>query len=207
MTTGKAKREGGLTGNSRMPDLGPLTEAGLNEGTPPPLVEEWNEALRGKQGYVMLWAGAYKGPDGESSEFDWSWMQTAVSNPVSEAHSDEFAELLSDEAALWTERLLTPLSHAARIRIMQALWPGKLGSGELSEATGMSGGNLYYHLRELVHAQCVSDASNGYELTELGRQLLLTLVLVAAHVVRDRGTEGQVVRTVRAHGSSPEDTL
>lgn len=193
------------TGSHQMPNLGPLTEAGLGEGTPSPLVEEWNDALSDKQGYVLLWAGAYKGPDGENSAFDWSWMQTAVSEATSEAHTDEFTELLSSEAALWTERLLTPLAHAARIRIMQALWPGKLGSGELSDATDMSGGNLYYHLKELIHAQCVANADNGYELTELGRQLLLTLVLVAAHVMRDHGSQGKVVRSVRAYGSSQED--
>lgn len=79
------------------------------------------------------------------------------------------------------------------------------GLGELSDATGMSGGNLYYHLKELIHAQCVANAGNAYELTELGRQLLLTLVLVAAHVMRDHGSQGQVVRSVRAHGSSQED--
>lgn len=173
--------------------FGPISQAALGTGTEAPIVEEWTKALSDKRGFMLLWAGACRVPEAPEDSLDWSWVQTGIS----EAEEDEgtLNALLGAEAANWTELLLTPLCHEARIRIMQALWRGNLSSTALGEATSLSGGNLYYHLKELIHAKYVTDAPDGYSLTGLGRQLLLTLVLIASHVVRDWIGGGQVVRS------------
>jgi DNA-binding transcriptional ArsR family regulator len=175
--------------------FGPISESALGTGTEAPVVEEWTEALSDKQGFILLWAGAYRGPEAPEESLDWSWIQAGVSAQGEGDDDGPLSALLGPDAATWTERLLSPLSHEARIRIMQALWRGNLSSTALGEATSMSGGNLYYHLKELIHAKYVADVPDGYALTGLGRQLLLTLVLVASHVVRDWIGGGQVVRS------------
>ena len=57
----------------------------------------------------------------------------------------------------------------------------------------MKGGNLYYHLKELVHAGYVSEEDSAYGLTDLGRQLLLTFTSIASQAVKDRGEQGLAI--------------
>jgi len=75
---------------------------------------------------------------------------------------------------------------------MQAMHDGAKTSGELSEATGLCGGNLYYHLRELLHAAYIQNDGGRYDLTGLGCQLLLTVTHIAEGV-SDRLDQGEPV--------------
>ena len=181
------------------PRLGPITDAAFTGDTATALEREWNEALRDQHGYVLLWAGAYSSPETPQFTTHWSWLQTHLEAEPEQDEHDEFAPLLAPSVATWTERLLSPLAHEARIRIMQALWAGPIGSSALSDATGLVGGNLYYHLKELIHARYVGDQHSKYALTGLGRQLLVTLALIATEVVGERAHEGAMLRTVWAH--------
>jgi predicted transcriptional regulator len=88
------------------------------------------------------------------------------------------------------ERLLAPLAHEGRLGLMQVLYGGRRTSGQLTEATGLRGGNLHYHLKELLHAHYVEQQDGGYGLTGLGTQMLLTVAAIASLYVKDRGDEG-----------------
>jgi DNA-binding transcriptional ArsR family regulator len=104
--------------------------------------------------------------------------------------------VVTNTPAANVERLLSPLAHEARIRILQAIFPAPRSSGELSDLTGLRGGNLYYHLRELIHAEYVTEREGAYDLTGLGLQMLITVTTVASKVVEDRGEEGLLVSGV-----------
>jgi predicted transcriptional regulator len=88
------------------------------------------------------------------------------------------------------ERLLSPLAHEGRVTILQALYAGPLGSTALTETTGFEGGRLYHHLRELRYAGYVTQEQGKYRLTQLGRELLITVTLIAEQAIVDRGEEG-----------------
>lgn len=185
------------------PYLGPVTEAALantdtERQTPPPLIQEWDEALGELGGFILLWAGASRGAD-RSNSTSWSSLTINTRTPPAagenEADQDDIPPTRDPSCAARAERMLSPLAHESRIRIMQALYQETLGSSALSEATGLRGGNLYHHLRELVYAGYVRDDSSGYSLTNTGRPLLVTVTCLASKLVEDRDHEGLVVDT------------
>jgi DNA-binding transcriptional ArsR family regulator len=164
----------------------PLTEAAFGKpGDPPgpsPIEREWGEMAVEGTDLILCWAGRFiRGQTGRS----WHWISWHVG--VKHPHP-----ALSAPAAN-VERMLSPLAHEARVRLMQALYPGPKSSAELAEATGLRGGNLYYHLKELVHAAYVTEGEGKYDLTPLGGQLLVTFSVIAHKLVEDRGPEGLVI--------------
>ncbi len=193
------------------PPVGPITDRALNPsdpaaGGPPAIIEEWAGALDGPGEYILLWAGYWRGRDtiaehevGEKphrhTAFGWTSFHIFQQTPDEPGCVDECPPAPPGDPAVAAkvERLLTPLAHESRIRILQALFDGAQGSTGLSDATGLKGGNLYHHLRELVHAGYVGDRGRDYSLTNLGRQMLLTLSCIADTAVVDRGPEGLAV--------------
>jgi len=101
------------------------------------------------------------------------------------------------------ERMLSPLAHEARVKLMQTMHDGPRSAGQLAEATGLRGGNLYYHLKELLHASYVREVAGGYDLTPLGCQMLLTVAAIASKVVEDRGEQGLLVADHARGGPFP----
>jgi DNA-binding transcriptional ArsR family regulator len=165
----------------------PVTRAafGAPEGKGPPAISrEWQELCKEDQDTVFLWAGEW---NRQADHLGWVWMWRSTGK------KSEGKVLATRTPAASVERMLSPLAHEARIRIMQTLHDGPKASGELAEATGLRGGNLYYHLKELVHAAYVAERKGSYDLTGLGCQMLLTVTAIAANVVKDRGEEGLVV--------------
>jgi DNA-binding transcriptional ArsR family regulator len=79
------------------------------------------------------------------------------------------------------ERVLKPLSHPARLKIIVALNQGSAGFSELSELTGMRGGHILFHLEQLVASGLMSQSRNKgeYEITELGIEVLRRLRAIA----------------------------
>ena len=160
--------------------LAPADEKGR-----PALALEWRELAKNDQDAIFLWAGEWN-RKGAGIGWIWIWRNTGEREAGHPA-------LATSTSASSVERLLSPLSHEARIRLMQAIYGGAKTSGELAEATGLRGGNLYYHLKELMYAAYVKESDGGYDLTGLGCQMLLTVTAIAANVVKDRGEEGLVV--------------
>lgn len=83
----------------------------------------------------------------------------------------------------------TAFANPARLRIMRTLAGAARSSAELSEATGLVGGQLYHHLRELIHIGFVrQEARNSYTLTvSTGMSAYLGLNLLAKTVGNRHG--------------------
>jgi len=172
-------------------DKAPITKAALwnslDEKGPPPIEQEWHGLIEHDQDIILFWGGAW---NRGGKRFGWTWIGWHV------AEDDESAKEpgeITRTPAVSVERMLAPLAHEARIRIMQALYVRARTSGELSEATGLKGGNLYYHLKELMHAAYVRENDFGYDLTPLGCQMLITVESIAGKLVADRGEQGLMV--------------
>lgn len=64
--------------------------------------------------------------------------------------------------------------------ILKTLIDGSRTSSELTQATGLEGGQLYHHLKELALAEFIEQEQRGiYALTEKGRHALLTTLAMA----------------------------
>ena len=160
---------------------------GPDEGGPPPIVTEWHRLLQDDQDLIFVWAGCWN-QRGARPGWVWLWSHIGGEND----HGGHPHPVTATPAAS-VERMLSPLAHEARIRIMQALYVGPKSSSELSEATALKGGNLYYHLKELAHAAYLTEKDGAYELTQLGCQMLITVATIADKVVADRGEQGLLV--------------
>jgi len=165
--------------------IGPLTDAALArpEGEGPPAMErEWCRAARNVGNVVLLWAGAIRL---EPHCLSWHHFTAHAGE-----ETDEHPNPVTTTPPEHVERLLAPLGHASRVRIVQALFTSALSAGELSEAVGLRGGSLYHHLKELQFAAYVADEGGRYALTNLGRQMALTVCVLARNIVEDRSEQG-----------------
>lgn len=168
------------------PKIGPITTAmgKMAKGKPPALICEWGKKLQHPGQFIFFWAAATtRNSRGQS----WYSMLTNLGdekpkNPVPTA-----------TPATSVERMLSPLAHEGRVRIMQAMYWEPLTPSGLSEATGFKGGALYHHLKELKYASYVTDKDGRYSLTPLGYQLLVTVTCLASQVVADQAEEGLAV--------------
>jgi DNA-binding transcriptional ArsR family regulator len=151
--------------------LGPVTEAMF---------------LKAAGQFVCLWAGVIRR---EKGQLGWGCLSTRLGGrrPARAA--------AQEMSAAAVERLLSPLAHEGRVRIMQALFQRTLTASALSRATGFGGGGLYHHLRELEHADYVVSDRGKYRLTQLGCELLVTVLSMANEVIEDRGKRGLGVGT------------
>jgi DNA-binding transcriptional ArsR family regulator len=165
--------------------IGPLTDAALArpDGEGPPAMErEWCRAAQAVGNLVFLWAGAVR-LEGHCL----SWHHFTVH---AGEESEEDPSPVTATPAEHVERLLTPLAHASRVRIVQALFASPLSAGQLAEAVGLRGGSLYHHLRELQFAAYVTVEQGQYGLTNLGRQMAVTACVLARDIVVDRSEQG-----------------
>ncbi len=71
-------------------------------------------------------------------------------------------------------RLISPLSHPARIRILRELEPGGLAFSDLSRRLEMRTGHLQFHLRPLLDEEYVKKIRNrgDYSITQRGKLAL-----------------------------------
>ena len=178
------RRQGG-----NAPSIGPLTDAALakrRRGRPPAFIEEFHAKLKEPGDFILLWAGAFKGAGTTTG----SWSSLSVALGGAPPGSEQAAPQVMEAPASHVERLLAPLAHGARIGILQLLYGGPRTSGELTELTGLKGGNLHYHLKELAYAHYVEQKEGRYGLTGLGSQMLITVACIASVYVKDRGDEG-----------------
>lgn len=179
----------------------PVTKAALgdpNQGGPTPMDREWHDLVTQDQELVFLWAGAWQ-RGGTHLGWSWSWVRVGEEGPRGGAPHPAVS---ASPSAI--ERMLSPLAHEARVRLMQTMHDGAKSATQLSEATGLRGGNLYYHLKELLHASYVKEAEGGYDLTPLGCQMLLTVAAIASKVVEDRGDQGLLVADHSRGGPYPQ---
>lgn len=165
-----------------MPFLGPISKAMFESAgdDPPAIIREWLSNLESQDNYVFFWAAAKKG-------LSWSNLHTHLGD------SDWELNPVVCVPPANVERLLSPLSHEGRIKIMQALFDRSVAASELSACTGFQGGGLYHHLRELKYAGYISDKDGEYRLTQIGQQLLITVALITQVAIVDKGEHGLAV--------------
>lgn len=78
-------------------------------------------------------------------------------------------------------KLMASFSSENRVRIMQSLLRGVKTASELSEETGLEGGQLYHHLKDLMMAGYVQIVERGkYTLTSKGCIAIRTLACLAS---------------------------
>ena len=173
--------------------VGPITDAALEParaGCGQSKIEaEWMDSLKHDGDFLLLWGGAFKAQwqvGGSANPFGITWHGLSFSDTGK-------AEQVVETPAAHVELILSSLAHEGRIRLLQALVHGPRTSGDLTEATGLRGGNLHYHLKELIHAHYVEQAEGAYRLTERGAQMLITVACLAHMCVEDQGKRGLVV--------------
>lgn len=77
--------------------------------------------------------------------------------------------------------IVSPFSNENRVRIMQVLLEGPKTSSELSRETGLEGGQLYHHLKDLMLAGYVEAVGRGkYALTSKGCMAIRTVAGMAS---------------------------
>ena len=121
---------------------------------------------------VVFVAGALQEPSGRV--VTWS-SQTASGADGPCAQFEVLQALARAHAALGSE---------ARLRLLQLLWRGEKSAAELAEASGLSTGSLYHHMRELYAARWVETPQrNRYRLTTAGRKALVTALAVTPQLL------------------------
>ena len=169
------------------PEIGPLVDACLDQSDegPPAFIQEFHKCLKHDGEYILWWSGAFRR---KGSSGSWSSICTHFGDPSGAPDGPD--STVDRLPAAHIERMLSPLAHEARIGIMQQLYAEGRASSELTELTGMKGGNLHYHLKELIYAGYVQQREGKYSLTQLGAQILITVASIASQNVRDQGEEG-----------------
>jgi len=185
--------------------LGPLTHAVADTSKgPPPIVLEWEDRLTRPGDFVLVWAGALRKREAPAKSA-WWWLHCTITDdlhePAVKNETDEPSPLRDPGTPAKVERMLSPLAHESRGRILQALYEKPLGSSGLTEATGLRGGNLHHHLKELLYSDYVRQQEGAYALTGLGRQLFLTLASLASRIVQDRGDDLVAADTWSSQGA------
>jgi len=76
------------------------------------------------------------------------------------------------------------LSNEARVAILKTLCTGSKTARELSQITGLEGGQLYHHLRILLQNRFISAKKRGeYQITGNGLQALMVTSLMAGFII------------------------
>ncbi|MFO7947274.1 MAG: winged helix-turn-helix domain-containing protein [Armatimonadota bacterium] len=107
------------------------------------------------------------------------------------------------------EKLIEPLSHSNRIALLFELSSGPQTTGQLQEATGMSGGQFYHHLNRLIDAGFVSRLEQG-KFSVSSRAKVALATLVALHSVLEDWPEEAGERRARetmnrTHAQAPTE--
>lgn len=92
------------------------------------------------------------------------------------ACASSFSQLQREEHDDEVARLCRALSSPQRIGLLKQLCQRSLTSGELVEISGMSGGHLHHHLRDLLNLTLVEKIQDGhYRATTAGTNAYLTI--------------------------------
>ena len=84
---------------------------------------------------------------------------TSYKNDIAARVVDDYVRQLPDDAVV--SKILEPLSHKARFRMLKSLSLGSMSYKELADATGYEGGHLIYHLNKLIEAGLVLKNDSG----------------------------------------------
>ena len=90
--------------------------------------------------------------------------------------------------------VMAPFANAQRLRILKALYLGESESGQLREMTGLTGGQLYHHLKELALAKFLSRQVRGeYRLSAFGYYTFSSIMILLSSLLREELDEDDTV--------------
>lgn len=96
-------------------------------------------------------------------------------NHPTDAHLTSFKTLYGEESDEDIAKLCSALSSKQRIMILKNLSNNKLSSGELATLTGMTGGHLHHHIRDLLSLGLIIKEDSGkYTATNFGINAYIT---------------------------------
>ncbi len=79
--------------------------------------------------------------------------------------------------------IVSPISHKARIQIMQSIYEGKNRFNDLSDGTGLAGGQLIYHINKLRDSGYLDQfESKDYVLSNKGLKALVMLAQLSYEI-------------------------
>jgi len=88
-------------------------------------------------------------------------------------------EVLRSHSASELAQLVSPFGSAERVAILMGLYRAEKTGQSLCEETGLSQGQLYHHIKDLLYLGYVRQSSrNLYDITPRGRQALLTVAIM-----------------------------
>ncbi len=86
--------------------------------------------------------------------------------------------------------LMAPFANQQRIKLLKALYLGFTESNQLKEFTGLSGGQLYHHLKELAMARFLTRQVRGeYRLSAFGYYAFSAFMILAADLLAEQAEE------------------
>lgn len=113
-----------------------------------------------------LTTGRFKRHDGTTE----GWMTAAKCGTIDELPEDKISEILE------------PFTNPRRIKVLKELYKSKLAANELSQKTGLVGGQLYHHLSILEKGKLISKEGDLYTLKSRGARVLFLLGAVAGDI-------------------------
>jgi len=129
--------------------------------------EDLAKELKGEDDGIVIYSGVLQVKGGAST----GWDTSARLNELLDCPSKRVAQLLQC------------LSSEQRIDLMKALFRGNKAPSDLVKETGVEGGQLYHHLKEMMFAGMVDSKSRGlYKLNVNGVQALFTSLLLGLHL-------------------------
>lgn len=114
---------------------------------------------------------------------DWLVFQAVIpKNPnvsSGQFQATSLHALLKDENDEKIARLCSVLSSKQRLSILRLLIDDNLSSGELVKLTGMPGGHLHHHLKDLLRIDLLEKDENGkYQVTVVGINVYMTIASI-----------------------------
>lgn len=92
-----------------------------------------------------------------------------------------------------TAAVMAPFANAQRLKLLKALYLGISESSQLKEFTGLTGGQLYHHLKELALAKFLSRQIRGeYRLSSFGYHAFSAFMILAADLLAEEPDEDVV---------------
>lgn len=89
--------------------------------------------------------------------------------------------------------VMAPFANEQRVKLLKALYLGMSESSQLREFTGLTGGQLYHHLKELALARFLSRQVRGeYHLSTFGYYAFAALMILASDLVAEEPDEALI---------------
>jgi len=175
------------------PQFGPLTEAILtsSRGGPPAIISEWLSKADKPGDYAIMWAGVTQG---KLRPCNWISLITNMWLSGGGGGLAVPPEYLA--------RFLQPLAQKNGIVLVQALLDGPRMIEEIVCTLGEDPAVVKNSLSDLENLGFVSGLAGQYDLTCLGRQIVLMLLAICRqHVVSPADGEFVVARRIPWYGS------